>query len=154
MEYFDAIILRPELAAEDRAQLPPGLVALAVRGAAPEGKPDTGLVLFENATEDDLARILEAVWLDRRVDAGPTVQRKLYLVGDDVYLQIGGPDNVKKVGARGPIRGAVEGFRGILRGILADLATAPLERIPTPIGERPARHLFTRLPDPGGSDRR
>lgn len=150
MQYFDAVILRPELAAEDRAQFPPGLLALAVRGAGPEGKPDAGLVLFEDATEDDFARILEAIWLDRRLDAKPSVQRKLYLVGGEIYLQVGGPDNVRKVGERGPIRGAVEGFRGILRSILADLATAPLERVPTPIGERLARHIVKRLPDPGG----
>ncbi len=150
MHYFHAVLFRPELEQEDDRQLTPGLRALAVRGPGPEGEPDTGIVLFPQASEDDFARIVEALWLDRRLESQPNVQRKLYLLGDEVYLQAGAPDNVQKVGERGPIRGAVEGFRDIFREILRRLDSADPRTMPTPLGERRARHIVAQLPDPGG----
>lgn len=150
MRYFHVVVFRPELAEEDQGQFPPGLVALAVRGPEAAGRPDTGVILFDRATEDDFGRIVEALWLDRHVDPKPKVQRKLYLIGDEVYLQVGAPDSVKKVGERGPIRGAVEGFRHIFRTILDRLESAPVEEMPTPLGARRARHLAAKLPEPGG----
>lgn len=149
MRTFEAVVVRPHLAEEDRPRFPPGLLALAVRGPAPEGKPDTAIILFGAAGDDDFGRVVEALWLDRRTEPRPTVQRKIYLVGDELYLQVGAPDNVKKVGERGPIKGAVEGFREIFRRILERLEAAPADEMPTPLGERPARHVLAELPDPG-----
>lgn len=149
MQTFPALVVRPELAAEDRARFPPGLVALAVRGPGPEGQPHTAIVLFDEADDDDFGRLVEALWLDRRVEAKPNVQRKIYLLGDELYLQVGAPDNVRKVGERGPIRGAVEGFRVIFRQILERVEAALPETMPTPLGERRCRHLVADLPDPG-----
>lgn len=149
MRSFPVVIVRPELEEEDREGFPPGLLALAVRGPGPPGRPDTAIVLFEAAGEDDFARLVEALWLDRRVESKPNVQRKLYLLGDEILLQVGAPGNVKKVGERGPIRGAVEGFRPLFHEILARLSKAPLERMPTPLGERSARHHIAEIPDPG-----
>ena len=149
MRHFPVVLVRPQLAEEDGSRFPPGLVALVVRGPGPKGRPSTAIVLFDAATEDDLGRLVEALWLDRRVEPNPSVQRKLYLLGDDLFLQAGAPDNVRKVGERGPIKGAVEGFRDIFRELLERLETAPIETVPTPLGERPARHLIAELPDPG-----
>jgi hypothetical protein len=143
------VVVRPELGEEDRTGFPPGLIALAVRGPGPAGRPDTAIVLFEAAGEDAFARLVEALWLDRRVEAKPNIQRKLYLLGDEIFLQAGAPDNVKKVGESGPIKGAVEGFRPIFHDILARLSKASLEMMPTPLGERRARHLIAEIPDPG-----
>ncbi|MGH7545928.1 MAG: hypothetical protein ACREKI_07090 [Gemmatimonadota bacterium] len=149
MRHFPVVLVRPQLAEEDGPRFPPGLAALVVRGPGPKGRPDTAIVLFDAATEDDFARLVEALWLDRRLEPAPSVQRKLYLLGDDLFLQAGAPDNVRKVGERGPIKGAIEGLRGVLRDLLHRLETAPIETVPTPLGERPARHIVAEIPDPG-----
>lgn len=152
MRHFPVVLVRSRLVEQDQTNFPPGLAGLAVRGPGPKGQPDTAIVLFDAATEDDFARIIEALWLDRRVEPRPSVQRKLYLLGDDLFLQAGAPDNVRKVGERGPIRGAVEGFRQVFSDILRRLETAPVETMPTPLGERPAQHIVAEIPDPGAPE--
>lgn len=148
MQYFDAYLMQTDLEPGDREGMPPGLRALAIRAAPPPGKPETGFVFFGEAEPAAFGRILEAVWLDRRFVPDPGEERRLYLVGEGVYLQAGADGNVEQVGGEGPIRGAVEGFRDHLTELLGRLAASAAVRAPTPLGMRPARYVEVRLPDP------
>lgn len=153
MHYFDVYLMLAEVRPEDRAQLPPGLRALAIRSPPPPGKPETGLIFFGEPDAEAFGRILEGVWLDRRIVSRPEGQRKLFLLGEDIYLQIGLTEGIERVGESGPIRGAVEGFRDYLQGLLDRLAAADSVTVPTPLGTREARYLEAKLPDPGDGKR-
>lgn len=150
MDYFDAYLMLAEVRPEDAGQLPPGLRALAIRSPPPPGKPDTGLIFFGEPDAGAFGRILEGVWLDRRIVSRPEGQRKLFLLEDDIYLQIGLTEGIERVGEAGPIRGAVEGLRDYLEDLLDRLAAGVAVTVPTPLGTREARYLEAKLPDPGG----
>jgi hypothetical protein len=148
MRYFDAYLMLAELREADRGRIPPNLRALAIRTPPPPGKPGTGVVFFGSTDAEAFGRILEALWLDRRVSASPEGQRKLFLLGEDVYLQIGATENIEQVGEVGPVRGAVEGLRDHLRELLDRLQAGDVVTVTTPLGEREARYLEVELPDP------
>ncbi len=147
MRHFAAYLTLAGLERSDSANLPPGLRALAIRRPAAAGTPDTGIVFFGAADLDAFCRILEALWLDRHHMLQPTTERKLFLLSDAVYLEAGS-GKIHQVGDWGPIRGAVEGFRGQLRELLDRLAAADAVEVETPLGPREARYLEVQLPDP------
>lgn len=139
-----------EIRDEDAAQMPPGLRALAIRNPPTEGGPDTGMIFFGETDRATFGRLLEAVWLDRRMEASPDEQRKLFLLQDQVYLQVGAAEGLERVGKPGPIKGALEGLRDHLGGQLERLAEGEEVTVPTPLGTRRARYLEVELPEPGG----
>lgn len=149
MQYFDAYLMLAGTEESDRATMPPGLQAIAIRTPPPPGKPDTGVIFFDEPRQEAFARILEAVWLDRRIVPAAETERKLFLLGEAVFLQIGAAEKLEPVGETGPIKGAVEGLRGHLQTLLEQLEAADPVSVETPLGTRAARYLETKLPDPG-----
>ncbi len=148
MQYFDAYLMLATLEESDRATMPPGLQVITIRTPPPPGKPETGVIFFGETSGDGLARILEAIWLDRRVMPRAETERRLFLLGDAVYLQIGDGEKIQRVSEPGPIRGAIEGFRSHLQDLLDQLEKADIVAVETPLGTRTARYLDVRLPDP------
>lgn len=149
MQYFDAYLMLAALEETDRATMPPGLQVMAIRAPPPPGKPETGVIFFGKSSRDAFARILEAIWLDRRFISRAAAERRLFLLGDAVYLQIGDGERIQRVSESGPIKGAIEGFRSHLQGLLEQLDKAETVAVETPLGTRTARYLDVRLPDPG-----
>lgn len=148
MYHFAAYLTLARVEDDDRARIPGDLQVMAIRGRAPAGKPDTGFIFFGPTDLDGFCRILEAIWLDRRILPQPRTERKFFLLRDAVYLQVELGD-ITKVGESGPIRGAVEGFRNHLSDLLHRLEDAEPVTVDTPLGLREARYLEVTLPDPG-----
>lgn len=147
MHHFAAYLTLARVEEVDREKLPGGLQVIVVRTAPPPRKPEAGIVFIGAASLNAFCRILEALWLDRKFVPRPRTERKLFLLGDAVYLQIGLGD-ITKVGESGPIRGAIEGFRSYLGDLLQRLQSVDAVLIDTPLGMREARYLEVELPDP------
>lgn len=147
MQYFKAYLMIAQVDEGDRQTLPPDLRVMAIRMPHPPGNPEACIIFFGVTDESALCRIVEALWLDRRFVELPNRQRKLFLLGDAVHLQID-ESAVTQVGESGPIRGAVEGFRGQLGEMLARLEERDPIPVETPLGVRECRYLEVELPDP------